>query len=63
MNRLNKTESAVFLYFMKDVFQIILRLHELCLCHLELVNLLTVHRYSVDILSYSGLSRILGSNG
>ena len=28
----------------------------------ELVNLLSVHRYSVDIFSYSGPSGILGSD-
>ena len=38
--RLNKTESAVFLYGMKDVFfQIIWRLQQLSLCLVELVNL------------------------
>ena len=30
---------------------------------MELVKLLPVHRYSVDIFSYSGPSRILGSDG
>ena len=30
---------------------------------MELVNLLPVHRYSVDIFSYSGPSGILGSDG
>ena len=29
---------------------------------MELVKLLPVHRYSVDIFSYSGLSGILGSD-
>ena len=30
---------------------------------MELVKLLPVHRYSVDIFSYSGPSGILGSDG
>ena len=30
---------------------------------MELVKLLTVHQYSVDIFSYSGPSAILGSGG
>ena len=30
---------------------------------MELVKLLTVHRYNVDIFSYSGPSGILGSDG
>ena len=30
---------------------------------MELVKLLPVHRYSVDIFPYSGPSRILGSDG
>ena len=33
------------------------------LCRVELVKLLSVHRYSVDIFSYSGPSGILGSDG
>ena len=59
MNRLNKTESAVFLYcrfscrfslFLKDLFfQIILRSQQLSLCCVELVKLLPIHRYRVDI--------------
>ena len=32
-------------------------------CHVELVKLLPVHRYSVDIISYSGPSGMLGSDG
>ena len=33
------------------------------MCHMELVKLLPVHRYSVDMFSYSGPSGILGSYG
>ena len=33
------------------------------LCHVDFVKLLPVHRYSVDIFSYSGPSGILGSDG
>ena len=68
MNRLNKTESAVFLYcrfsvFLKDsFFQIISRLQQLSLCRVELVKLLPIHPYSVDIFSCSGPSGILGSD-
>ena len=36
---------------------------ELSLCRVELVKLLPVHRYSVDIFSYPGPSGILGSDG
>ena len=44
---------------MKDVtFQIIKRLQQLSLCLVELVKLSPVYRYSVDILTYSGLSGI-----
>ena len=32
------------------------------LCRVELVKLLPVHQYSVDIFSYSGPSGILGSD-
>ena len=32
------------------------------LCRMELVKLLPVHQYSVDIFSYSGPSGILGSD-
>ena len=40
MNRLNKTESAVFLYCMKNVFfKINKRLQQLSLCLVELVKL------------------------
>ena len=69
MNRLNKTGSAVFLYcrfsvFIVDpFFQINQRLQQLSMCRMDLVKLLPVHRYSVDILSYSGPSGILGSEG
>ena len=60
MNRLNKTESAVFLIcrfslFLKDPFsQIIKRSQQLTLCRMELLKLLPLHRYRVDIFSYSG---------
>ena len=33
------------------------------LCSVELVKLLPIHQYSVDIFSYSGPSGILGSDG
>ena len=36
---------------------------ELSLCRVKLVKLLAVHRYSVDIFSYSGPSGIFGSDG
>ena len=70
MNRLNKTESAVFLYcrfslYLTDPFSRLFRGGNSCrpLCHVELVKLLPVHRYSVDLFSYSGPSGILGSDG
>ena len=72
MNRLNKTESesAVFLYcrfslLLTDPFSRIFRGRNSCrpLCHVGLVKLLPVHRYSVDLFSYSGPSGILGSDG
>ena len=61
MNRLSKTESAVFLncrfsLFMRDPFS---RLFRVVVCVLKLLH---VHRYSVDIFSSSGLSGILGSD-
>ena len=63
MNRLNKTESAVFSYcrfslLLTDPFPRLFRGRNSCrpLCHVELVQLLPLHRYSVD------LSRILGSD-
>ena len=46
-----------------SVFQIVLRLQQLSLCRVELVKRLPVHRYSVDIFSYSDPSGILGSEG
>ena len=69
MNRLNKTESAVFEYcrfsvFLKDpFFQIIYRSQQMLLCRVEFVKLLPVHQYSADIFSQSGPSGILGSDG
>ena len=70
MNRLNKTESAVFLYcrfslLLTDPFSRLFRGHNSCppLCHMELVNFLPVHRYSADLFLYSGPSGILGSDG
>ena len=55
MNRLNKTESAVFLYcsfsiLLTDPFSRLFRGRNSCrlLCHVELVKLLPVHGYSVD---------------
>ena len=39
------------------------RSQQLSLCRVELVKLLYVHRYSVDIFSYSGSSGIFGSDG
>ena len=63
MNRLNKTE---FSYIVGSLY--FCRLFRGCnscrpLCHVELVKLLHVHRYSVDLFSYSGPSGILGSDG
>ena len=69
MNKLNKTESAVFLYcrlslFLKDqFFPDYLEITTAVLAPLELVKLLPIHRYSVDIFSYSCPSGILGSDG
>ena len=70
MNRLNKTQSAVFLYcrfslLLTDQFFRLFRGCNSCrpLCHVELVKLLPVHRYSVDLYSYSGPSGLLGSDG
>ena len=70
MNRLNKTESAVFLYcrlslLLIDLLSRLFRGRNSCqqLCHVELVKLLPVHRYSVDLFTYSGTSGILGSDG
>ena len=69
MNRLNKTESAVFLYcrsslFLKDSFSRLFRGRKSCRCFcVELVKVLPVHRYNVDIFSYSGPWGILKSNG
>ena len=68
MNRLNKTKSAFFLYcmfslFLKDPFSRLFSGSNCCCCFcVELVKLLTVHQYSVDMFSYSGLSGILGSD-
>ena len=64
-NRLNKTESAVFdlvgsLYFGKIRFSRLFRGRNICRCFcVELVKLLHVHRYSVDMLSCSDPSGIL----
>ena len=70
MNRLNKTKSAVFLYcrfslFLKDpFFQIIQRSQQLLFFFcVELVKLLPMHQYSVNIFSYSVPPGILGSDG
>ena len=69
MNRLNKTKSAVFLYwrlslFLRDpFFPDYLEVTTAVLCRVELVKLLLVYRYSVDIFTYSGPSGILGSDG
>ena len=70
MNRLNKTESAVYLYcrfslLLTDPFSRLFRGRNSCrpLCHVELIKLLPVHRYSVDLFSYSGPLGILGSDG
>ena len=61
MNRLDKTESAAFLYcrfslFLKDsFFSRLFRGRNSCHCFcVELVKLLPMHQYSVDIVSYSG---------
>ena len=65
MNRHNKTEPAVFsirkfsLYLKDPFFPEFLEVTRVSLCHMELVKLLPVHQYSVDILSYSGPSGIL----
>ena len=55
MNRLNKTESAVFLYCRisiseVSVFLIIKRSQQLSFRNVDLVKFLSVYRYSVDIL-------------
>ena len=53
-----------FTLFQKDpFFQIIQRSQQLSLCRVMLEKLLPVHRYSVDIFSYSGPLGILGSEG
>ena len=62
MNRLNKTESAVFLYcrfFSLYIFPDYLEVAAAVVCRVELVKLIPVDRYSVDIFSYSGPSGIL----
>ena len=65
MTRLNKTESAVFFYCrFGDPFSRLFRdLRQLSLYCVELVKLLHVHQYSVDIFQYSGLSGLLCSDG
>ena len=70
MNRLKKNESAVFLYydfslFLRYPFSRLFRVRNSCRCFcVKLVKLPPpVHRYSVDIFSYSGPSGILGSDG
>ena len=68
MNRLNKTVSAVFLYIVGSsisgsVFPDYLEVATAALCRMELVKLLPVHRYSVEMFSYSDPSGILGSGG
>ena len=69
MNRLNKTESLYSnivdsLYIRGIRFSRLFRGRNSCRCFcVELVKLLSVHRYSVDIFSYSGPSLILGSDG
>ena len=67
MNRLNKTESVISnivgsLYFARIRFPPDYFNSGHCFC-MELVKLLPLHRYSVDIFSYSGPSGILGSDG
>ena len=39
------------------------RSQQLLLCRMEMVKILPLHQYSVDIFSYSGPSVILGSDG
>ena len=64
MNRLNKTESAVSLYyrfflFLKDPFSKLFRGRNswCCFC-VEYVKLLPVHQYSVDIFHISVLQKL-----
>ena len=65
INRLNKTESAVFklwmLYFQRISFQIIYRSQQLSLCSVAALEHLRVHRYSVVIFKFSGPLGLYGS--
>ena len=68
MNRLNKTESGVFLYcrfslYLRDQFSRLFRDLNSCHCFcVELVKFINMLRHSVDIFSYFGPSGILGSD-
>ena len=69
MNRLNKTESAVFLYcmfslfFEQSIFPDYLEVTKAVNVPLGVGKTSPLHHYSVDIFSYSGPSGILGSDG
>ena len=53
-----------FTLFLKGPISRLFRGRNRCRCFfVELVKLLPVHRYNVDISSYSGPSGILGSDG
>ena len=66
MNRLNKTESAIFVSLMCTLFpedlhtELILSSLQLVLCHVAAVKRLPAHRHSADYI-FSGLSGSLGS--
>ena len=52
----------MFSLFLRDPFSRLFRGRNSCRCFcVELVKLLPVHRYSIDIFLYSGPSGILGS--
>ena len=56
INRLNKTESAIFklwmLCFQRISFQIMSNSQQLSLCHVAALKSLPVHRYSVVICTF-----------
>ena len=68
MNRLNKTESVVSnivrsLYFSKTRFPDYLEVATVVVVLCGVGKTSPLHRYSVDMFSYSGPSGILGSDG